>query len=466
MLCLALWACNAHPFAPVPPRPEAQASITYEANPARQIDLLFLIDNSQSMAEEQINLSRNFPVFMRELERIEGGLPDLHVAVISSDFGAGRLVADTCRPLGDLGRFQVKAGCGFDPAAAGARFLAVDGRGRQNFTGDLADVFSCLATLGANGCGYEHQLQAIRGALSKQINPETSGFLRSEAHLGIILLTDEDDSSAEPDATLFDAEHPEQSASLRCNTAGHLCGGRNVPAEVFSAPLASCQPFQRNNTTDKQTRLINVEDFVAFIKELKPGRPDKIVVAAVMGWDSGSDAQYRIDLATRNDISGTRTELEVAPACSSPQNGVAAPAVRVKAFIDAFGENGSWHDICASDFSPAMAAIGRQLAARLNNTCLPAPPFDSDPVVDGVQADCQVVDRRPAADARSGFQDVLIGPCPGSSSMPCWELASDPVCGSGYRVAVRRPPEMPAPSGTLLQARCLTCTESERGACR
>ncbi len=457
-LCLALWACNAHPFAPVPPRPEAQAGVTYEANPARQLDLLFLIDNSQSMAEEQINLSRNFPVFMNELEKIEGGLPDLHVAVISSDFGAGRLVADTCHPLGDLGRFQVKAGCGFDPAAARARFLAVDGRGGKNFAGDLADVFSCLAKLGSSGCGYEHQLQAIRGALSSQINPENAGFLRPDAQLGIILLTDEDDCSAETDATLFDAERPGESASLRCNTAGHQCGGRAVPSEVFSAPLASCQPVQRNNTTERTTHLINVEDFVAFIKALKPGRPDKILVSAVMGWDSRTDAQYRIDLVTKNDIAGMRTELEVGPACSNAQNGVAAPAVRLKAFIDAFGDNGSWHDICASDFSPAMAAIGKQLAERLNNSCIQAPLVDNDPVVEGVQADCQVVDRRPAAGARSGFDETPIAACTGSP-MPCWELTRDPVCGSGYRVAIRRAPDMPAPPGTVLQARCLTCTE-------
>jgi hypothetical protein len=458
-------SCTSHPLAPVPPRLEAQAGITYEANPTRQLDLLFLIDNSQSMAEEQMNLSRNLPVFMRELEKIEGGLPDLHAAVVSSDFGAGGLVADTCRPLGDLGKFQVKTGCGFDPAMAGARFLATDGRGGKNFTGDLGDVFACMAKLGASGCGYEHQLQAIRGALSNQINPDNRGFLRPEAHLGIILLTDEDDCSAEPDATLFEAEYPGQSTSLRCNTAGHLCGGRRVPAEVFSASLASCQPYQRDNTAEKQTQLINVEDFVAFIKGLKPGRPDKILASAVMGWDSRADAQYRIDLMAKNDIAGMRTELGVAPACSNAQNGVAAPAVRVKAFVDAFAENGSWHDICASDFSPAMAAIGKELAARLNNSCIQAPLVDSDAVADGVQADCQVVDRRPRGDGRAGFDEIPLAACAGGP-MPCWELARDPACGSGYRMVVRRPPDMPAAPGTLHEARCLTCAaEAESPRC-
>jgi hypothetical protein len=104
-----------------------------------------------------------------------------------------------------------------------------------------------------------------------------------------------------------------------------------------------------------------------------------------------------------------------------------------------------------------MAAIGKQLAERLNNSCIQAPLVDSDPAVDGVQADCQVVDRRPAADTRSGFQEMPIGACTGGA-MPCWELTRDPACGSGYRVAVRRPADMPAPPGTVLQARCLTCT--------
>jgi hypothetical protein len=458
MVAPLLWACNSYPLTRPPPRPEGQSDLLYEVNPLRQLDLLFVIDNSHSMTEEQMNLSRNFPAFMKELEKIEGGLPDLHVAVVSSDFGAGPLSIDTCQPLGDQGRLQVKGGCGFDPATAQARFLAIDSRGNSNFTGDLSTVFGCMANVGKSGCGYEHHLQAIRGALSSTLNPENRGFLRPDAHLGIIILADEDDCSADPDSTLFDSINMGQSQSLRCNTAGHVCGDRSVPAEVFSAPLSTCKPYERNDATEKQTRLINVGDFVSFVKDLKPGRPDKILVSGVIGWDARIDAQYRVNRVARNDIAGMRIDHEVGPACSNPVNGVAAPAVRLKAFIDAFGPNGSWHDICETDLSPSMAALGRELGARLSSSCLPAPPMDLDLDQDGVQADCQVVDRLPTPDGRA--MKTPLAAC-AAGPAPCWEIMGDATCGAGFRMFVRRAPDAPAPVGTIQQVSCLTCTGSE-----
>ena len=52
----------------------------------RKLDILFVVDNSGSMAQEQANLARNFPVLMQEL--VSAGA-DLHIAVVSSDLGAG-----------------------------------------------------------------------------------------------------------------------------------------------------------------------------------------------------------------------------------------------------------------------------------------------------------------------------------------------------------------------------------------
>ena len=55
----------------------------------RNVDLLFLVDDSSSMRLSQDNLRRNFPVLMQQLENLPGGLPNIHVAVVSSDMGAG-----------------------------------------------------------------------------------------------------------------------------------------------------------------------------------------------------------------------------------------------------------------------------------------------------------------------------------------------------------------------------------------
>src|SRR5438046_7587025 len=54
----------------------------------RNVDILFLIDDSGSMADKQANLKANFPNFINVLNTIQGGLPDVHIGVATSDMGA------------------------------------------------------------------------------------------------------------------------------------------------------------------------------------------------------------------------------------------------------------------------------------------------------------------------------------------------------------------------------------------
>ena len=69
-------------------------------------DILFVIDNSNSMGEEQTSLSTNFPNFINVLEGIEGGLPNVHLGVVSSNVGAGGQPISACTDDGDNGRLQ------------------------------------------------------------------------------------------------------------------------------------------------------------------------------------------------------------------------------------------------------------------------------------------------------------------------------------------------------------------------
>ena len=68
----------------------------------------------------------------------------------------------------------------------------------RNYTGNLADVFTCIAALGETGCGFEHQFAAILRALGADGSAppaENQGFLRPDAYLAIVMLTNEDDCS-------------------------------------------------------------------------------------------------------------------------------------------------------------------------------------------------------------------------------------------------------------------------------
>src|SRR4051812_31056971 len=192
--CLS-WACTSHSLLAPDPVPVTQTDQYYEVKPLRELDLLFLVDDSPSMTDKQANLRRNFPALIGELRKIEGGFPDVHIAVVTSDLGAGPTdVSNECKVGGRRGVFRVDPGCGLH---GDARFIvSADGERDDNFDGDIATVFSCLAAAGDRGCGYEHQLQAIRVALSEELTPQNKGFLRPEATLGIVILTDEDDCSA------------------------------------------------------------------------------------------------------------------------------------------------------------------------------------------------------------------------------------------------------------------------------
>jgi hypothetical protein len=485
-----LWACNSHPLMEPLPVPETQTDLNYEINPGRQLDLLFMVDNSDSMVEEQENLARNFPLLIGELEKIPGGLPDIHIAVISSNFGAGpNVVSPACPVYGDRGRFLVKDGCGLD----GSQFHWLEQNindGTKNFQGNnLATAFGCLARLGVGGCGYEHQLQALRSSLY-DVNPENRGFLRPEAYMGIILLSDEDDCSAEPYATFFDEPVPSgQATSLICSTLGHVCNGQEVPAmNGFSAPLNSCKPYERqqNPALDskpeqdppRRQRLINVSELVDYVKAKKGGRPDRIIVSAIVGWPRGQGDQnatqaaeghnYQVGMVMKTTPK-PRVELDNIPICETPGTGRATAGVRFKGFIDGFGENGSMYSICQEDLGPSVKAIGETLAKRLATNCITAPLVDKDgnPGDNTVKAECQVSDGIPKADGT--YQDTPLPECNGdrnsSTNAPCWLLERDGAnekCGSGFHM-VRVNGEKPAPLNALLRIKCLTCTQAASG---
>jgi hypothetical protein len=445
-----LWACNSLPLIEAKPIPQEQNDQYFNLNPKRDIDLLFMIDDSPSMGDKQENLARNFPGLIDELKQIPGGLPNVHIGIVSSDLGAGPKQFFQCTPGGDRGVFKVKPGCGLDPSS---RFMVSSNNGTMNnFTGDISQVFSCLALVGENGCGEEHQLQAVRVGLYESVTPANEGFLRDDAYLAIVIVTDEDDCSAPVDTDLFLADIPGQSTSLRCSLEGHLCMGMKPPAATFTAPLSSCTPVDKG-------KLISVSEMVDSVKALKKV-PGKIIVSAISGWSSKPDAQYRYG------VPPGESRVDYLPICVSAaknsrgQPWTATAALRVKAFVDAFGADGDFFDICADDYRPAMRDIGKKLAIIVGRTCIDAPVADTKPDP-GIQPDCQVTDHIPSASAPGGFEDVALPPCSSGNRAngACWDLAPDGVCPvSGLKVVVDRGGAMAPPDSQML-VKCLTCAK-------
>jgi hypothetical protein len=190
----------------------------------------------------------------------------------------------------------------------------------------LPNVFSCLAKgVGVGGCGYEHQLQALRVALNPQqvgcdsqgknctdVNMANVGFVRTGAYLAIVLVTDEDDCSAEPNNSLNDnlfmnspkdpnTNAPTETSSMRCAARGHICNGYPIPDYAdptrgytgtgFTANFTDCAAKDQSitNVDNGLLPLIKVQDMIDSVVGVTTDvngatHKDKILVSGIFGW--------------------------------------------------------------------------------------------------------------------------------------------------------------------------------------
>jgi len=280
-------------FTPVPPAPLLTSNWQIlNQTPYQKVDILFMIDNSQSMLPLQAATLAGFPTFANALKALPGGLPDLHLAVVSSDTGPGRfdLPAYHCSFGGDQGQFQnqPRGSCTAAPLPVGQTFLqASNNQSTKNYSGDISDAFTCIAALGDQGCGFEGQLKSVRWALDP-LNPPTSnhGFVRPDAFLAVVLLTNEDDCSLPDDSDLIDPTQTTEMSALgplwswRCNEFGHLC---NINGTLQSPPRGPSTNLQGCMSNDGPTsKLTHLADEIAFLKSLKTNQ-SQILVAAITG---------------------------------------------------------------------------------------------------------------------------------------------------------------------------------------
>jgi hypothetical protein len=156
-----------------------------------EMDLLFVIDNSGSMGQEQTNLIANFPTFITVLDA--SGL-NYRVAVTTT---ARNYNYNIATPLGNIPQSTSgESGEMLKKASMTKRWLD---KGDAN----LSMTFSTLANVGTSGSGDEMPLGAMRDAFEDRMADGTNmGFHRPNALLGVVILTDENDCSYEQSVNL------------------------------------------------------------------------------------------------------------------------------------------------------------------------------------------------------------------------------------------------------------------------
>ncbi len=160
-----------------------------------EVDILFVVDNSYSMASEQTNLANSYVGFIDGIQATLDDENDFHLGVVSTDDFADN--DEGCREIGDLVTRTASGPCG--PYAAGNFMSAAD---------VLEQSFTCAARVGTEGDPDERPLAAALDALAPEkavMGGCNEGFAREDALLILVLISDEDDhfSPGEP-AAWFD----------------------------------------------------------------------------------------------------------------------------------------------------------------------------------------------------------------------------------------------------------------------
>ncbi|MEN9796513.1 MAG: hypothetical protein RL653_209 [Pseudomonadota bacterium] len=160
----------------------------YQQLSVRKVDILWVVDDSGSMAPKQARLAANFQGFIQQLVSANPPI-DFHIAVASTDTDAadrrGRLRPWTKGPLtGDF------IGC--EPDVTGATGCNV------GTPADAVAAFQQMVNVGTSGSAVERGLYATYLALEEPSNSGPDRFVRPDAALYVVVVSDEDDGSCFP----------------------------------------------------------------------------------------------------------------------------------------------------------------------------------------------------------------------------------------------------------------------------
>lgn len=236
-----------------------------------KIDVLWVIDNSGSMASSQKNLADNFPTFIKHFS--DKGY-DFQMAVTTTQAYLANPIWNTY--YNNTPKPSYYDGLAQDEIARFRDGVAAYGSQVANHSGyylltpntpNLFDNFVINATQGIYGNGDERSLDSMESALTSQLN---SGFVRPGAFLAVIILTDEDDFSNPTtkhyesyDKPLTDINHY---VSLLDGLTGSTGASRRFNVSTISIPDQACLDQINNGAQKIGNRVREIADATGGIK--------------------------------------------------------------------------------------------------------------------------------------------------------------------------------------------------------
>lgn len=339
------------------------------------IDILFVVDNSNSMRGEQIALAQNFPVLINELLNPSGDTPaveDMHMAVVTVNLGVGGNPIQNCDGNGDDGIMISAPRCEGEDCPTNCGDVSLDTPFMQypaSSGDDVSHQFQCIAQLGTGGCGFEQQLESAYRALTIQsiAGGPNNGFLRDTALLAIIFVTDEDDCSAS-DSSLFDPNRTDLGTNLQTRCFIKQNEGLLYTIERYYQGFSELK-LDINNEPDKN-RLV-IAGIVGLTDDYEQTLVDGMIsdttierlqsIKEQIVDDPNNPNQQRVKWACES-------ELEPSSAFR-----YADAAVRFAELVKMFQDNGYTgilHSICESDWQATMEAITDRIQSKLTGKCM------------------------------------------------------------------------------------------------
>jgi hypothetical protein len=411
-----LAGCPDRTIAELPPGQNNVESKRIPLDLNRNLDLLFMVDNSSSTTGKQNQFKAAFPEFINVLESIPGGAPSMHIGVVTSDLGDGDF-AGCAAGNGEDGHLQYLPGPGSTAGCTGPTDHYIvdianpDGTRMTNYdtTQGLANTFACIASVGASGCGFEHQIGSPIRALDPT-NSFNNGFLRPDAFLGIVFLTDEDDCTASSTA-LYDQSNQSLGplASFRCTRYGVCCDQDTNTDGVKS----NCQPCGTGSAQGNQYFANGqLDGFVNTVKALKPDPDHDIVVAGI--YAPPTPVEVIPAPSTESDPGSPFLK----PSCTA-SFGNGDPGTRMDYFIKAF-QNNSTNSVCDSDYAGALQNIATVIREAIGDPCIQgtlAMPYDCTVT--------QVSNPGTPQETQKVLNECTPNGAGTHTNTPCWFLQTD-----------------------------------------
>jgi len=389
------------------PGDSEEPATSQEVPPIQEVDILVMVDDSGSMAQEQVRLERQLHALVGSLAAGNRAFPagpmsdavrftpvqSVHIGVITSNLGRPPGVMTIASPncnddngataggngalqssgeiashdIVDMSAMQVvRPG---DPACESVNiapaYLAFgEGAGEVDpmevaaRDKSLAD-FSCIATRGTTGCGIEQPLEAIWKALAPEsvkdfVGPDTrgqatranAGFLRPESTVVVLMLSDEDDCTVSAAGTGIFERNGEPYVGVRCQIL------KDIPSQDTGV-----QPIAR---------------YVDGLLSLRKDHPERVIYAAIAGFpQNGADLTRPKAL-----LQHPRMKVELDPVSNGKDlqgvcgadsvGGKAYPGRRYAELADAFAAAGGsflLQSICDESYGAIRDGLVAKIAA-------------------------------------------------------------------------------------------------------